>query len=555
MKKLFLVLSMLLMSFTSWAQDFNTTLSSIVNDLKTVETKDTEYIQSIEQVEPGIVKITIAESSLKNGKTTTTSMEFNFADIDINTIRTITDKDIIQVQLLANNKQELVKTLEDNEKISYEDELYVYAKNIDNGRLLEEHFKTAVGQAIKINEKRLSLTSYQEHINWLTSQVTDANLIKKQYAQKLEEIAEHKGKLELTVTENSGSKSTTNVYQFNLNTLNPNSIVFSISGEEFSVEMETAQKLDVIKHFKDGEQQNYTDGIEIICDNVELAKDLQKVLKGSIPLAKEAFENSMAQVQGINQGIQQLNATTQKIDVEDVSVTQSISGDCVITLEQTITDSKKSTTNVFHFNLKDINKNSINYTTKSKFVFLEIETTAGNKFIKVVENDELQNYTDDIVLYCPEVEDAMQLRNNLFDLINRCNNLADNTKTLSKETLHAQLTENIKKVNLGDDAYEQTFTIKDDGNSVAFKSLLVKEKSSEEHIFEFNLSDINPSSVKMETSGKDVVVTAATYYLEKIIKFYEDGEIGNYQNEIEIHAVDIENARAIANYLKHSVGK
>ena len=59
----------------------------------------------------------------------------------------------------------------------------------------------------------------------------------------------------------------------------------------------------------------------------------------------------------------------------------------------------------------------------------------------------------------------------------------------------------------------------------------------------------------METSGKNVTIVANTYYLEKIIQYYEDGEIENYQNEIEIQADAIENARTITTLLKKVAGK
>jgi hypothetical protein len=59
----------------------------------------------------------------------------------------------------------------------------------------------------------------------------------------------------------------------------------------------------------------------------------------------------------------------------------------------------------------------------------------------------------------------------------------------------------------------------------------------------------------MQTSGKNVTVKASTYYLEKIIQYYEDGEIENYQNEIEIQANSIENARRLTTLLRKLTGK
>ena len=94
-----------------------------------------------------------------------------------------------------------------------------------------------------------------------------------------------------------------------------------------------------------------------------------------------------------------------------------------------------------------------------------------------------------------------------------------------------------------------------EGLSMSYKKTKITAKKSIETISDFNLKDINPSSITMETSGRNVIVTATTYYMDKIIKFYQDGEIKNYQNKIEIEANDIENARSIKILLAAISGK
>jgi hypothetical protein len=109
------------------------------------------------------------------------------------------------------------------------------------------------------------------------------------------------------------------------------------------------------------------------------------------------------------------------------------------------------------------------------------------------------------------------------------------------------LQQNLSKININNITYDQSLKINE--NTLIFTNTIINTKSSKEQTFEFNLSDINSNSIKMNTSGKNVTVTANTYHLEKIIKYYENGAIKNYQNEIEIQAVNIENARLITNLL------
>lgn len=58
-----------------------------------------------------------------------------------------------------------------------------------------------------------------------------------------------------------------------------------------------------------------------------------------------------------------------------------------------------------------------------------------------------------------------------------------------------------------------------------------------------------------QTSSKSVYVTISTNYMEKIIQYYEDGAIKNYQNSINIQAENIENARTIVNLFKKVLEK
>ena len=64
------------------------------------------------------------------------------------------------------------------------------------------------------------------------------------------------------------------------------------------------------------------------------------------------------------------------------------------------------------------------------------------------------------------------------------------------------------------------------------------------------MGDINAISVNFYTSSLNVMVELKTNYSEKIIKYYENGEIKSYQNEIKLQGTDIENARQIVTLFK-----
>jgi hypothetical protein len=338
-------------------------------------------------------------------------------------------------------------------------------------------------------------------------------------------------------------------------TINPNSILFNISGEEFSIELETRRKLKTIKLFEQGVQENYISAFAITCNSVETARDLQKVLKSLIPLSQAAFDKTIKKPGTVSEAIQMLNDLTQKVTVNETTITQNIAGDCVVAFTQSNVSDKGIKAEEYLFNFKDLNKNAVQYETKGKFVFLTIVTNAGAKFIKNTEDNEQKNYTDEFVLYTPEIEDAIAAQKAMEVIIELCSKEKETYAEGSKSQLIKRLTTSFSKVGINEKTYEQKITVKENNNASVIDLIEVSTKSSKSKTYDFNLSDINPASVKMQTSGKSVTVVANTYYLEKIIQYYEDGEIENYQNEIEIQANSIENARRITTLLRKVSGK
>tara|TARA_A100000171_G_scaffold30980_1_gene29300 strand:- start:26586 stop:28262 length:1677 start_codon:yes stop_codon:yes gene_type:complete len=556
MKKAVLLLLVLIANVTlAQNQEFSAKIEALGNVLQKVESGKDEYSQVITVSQPGVVTLEINETALKDGETNTLTYEFNLADIDINTVRTVTEKDVINVQLFAGKKQDLLKLTENGEKISYENEIFLYAEDIENGRAIEELIEAAIPLAEKITENRLSLTTYDEHITWLTNTVKDVNLIKTQYAQSMRGLDSYPGKLEFKISENNGRSATSETFQFNASTINPNSLLFNIEGEVFSVTMETSRKLKTIKYFEEGVQQNYTNDIKVVCESVEMARDFQKVMKELIALSTTKFENSLQKISSIKEGISIVNNLTEKVSVNENSTSQNLTGDCVVTYQQNFENSKKNSINEYVFNFKDLNKNSVNYETKGQEVILTVDTKGGNDFIKYTEDGEQKNFEDALTFYASEVEDAIVIKNALQEIIELCNQESPEYQGLSKAKKLDKLKENLQKVTINDVTFDQSLERDAEGLSVTFKKVEITSKKSEETISEFNLKDINPGSVMMETSGKNVIVTASTYYMDKIIKFYEDGEIENYQNTIEIEANDIENARRIKLLLEAITGK
>ncbi|MDD3004760.1 hypothetical protein [Flavobacterium sp.] len=532
---------------------FSESVQRLQAELQTVENNKTQISQTISVLQPGVVKLNTTFTTIKDGKSTSEVYEFNMADIDINTIRTFTNKDVIQVQLLVGKKQKLIKKTIENQKSSYLDEVLVYAKNIDNGRNLVDLFKSLVPISNEIIEKRLSLKTYEEHINWLESNVKEVNLTDKQYVQKLTVNSKYPGRLELTIDEVANQKTTNTINHFNLANLNINSIFSEIKGDVIIVNVETKRKLKSVKTFSSKEQKDYVNNFSIYCENVEKSRDLQKVLKSAIALSEDKIEGAIPKIKTVSEGIAIIDNYIKNVVINETTYNQSLSGDCVLAFNKKESTASKMTDEQFFFNLKDLGKNLVKYFTEGKSIKIELQTKAGNKYLKHIVNQEVKSYTNNFEMNFAEIEEAIIAEKVLEQLIELCEN-TELKLAGSKKDLLLQLKDNIKKVEINRMAFEQSLEVKEE-TAVQFKTTEITEKVSKTKLYEFNLSDINPATVQINTSSANVFVTVNTNYMEKIIKYYEDSAIKNYQNTFNIYTSNIEEARTIVELFKKILQK
>ena len=530
------------------AQSFSSVVAGMQAVLQTVENNKNQITQTLKEKEPGVLLYTCTTTTIKDGKSQQEVYEFNMADIDINTIRAFTNKDVIQVQCLVAKKQKFIKKTTDNLKSNYEQEVFFYAKNIDNGRELVDALKGLVPISENIIDKRLSLKTYQEHLNWLVANITQVNLLDKQYVQKLTSSSKIPGRLEFIVDQVSSGKSVNSSFQFNLANLNPNSIFAEVKGDVIVLHVETRRKLDVIKAFATTVQKDYVNNFDFYCESVEKSRDLQKVLKQAVLLSEDKIEAMIPKIKSVGEGIDILNSKIKSVTINEVTFTQQLLGDCVLSFTKKEATPAKMTDNIYQLNLRDLGKNLIAYNTEGKNVVINCKTKAGSKFIKFTENQVLKNYTNLIEFQLGEVEDAIVCRAVLERLVELCE-AQEIRVSGSKKELLAQIKNSITKVTENKLTYEQQLELKDDP-ILQFKSTEIGEKSSKLKVYEFNINDINPVTVAFNTSSTAVYVSLSTNYMEKIIKYYEDGAIKNYQNTFAIQTSTIEEARLLSEMLK-----
>lgn len=535
-----------------FSQHINTNIDKISTILETVEASKTTYSQDLNLTSTNYTNYHLNKLDSK-GNNEEIVYSFSFSDIDINTVRTITKKDIILVQLLIKGKQKLIKESSNSgDKVKYLDHLFFYAKNIDNGRILVEHIKQIIPINETLEKNKLALVTYNDHENWLKANIKSVDFIKTQVVQKIDIGSSNNGYFKLGCTTNSKSKTTIYEYEFNLATLNPNSLIFKINGDEFYIEVTNRRNIKAIKEFKDGVQQNYTNKIKFYSSSIENAKDTYRVLKQIIPLAENAFLKAKPNINSTKNAFSYIKKTIKNVSINDITFSQSIEGNCVSEINIKEINPKESIEKKFSFNFKDINIDNIDYNSIKNQLYVQVITKKTAKFIRYIKNNELQNYTNSFNLYVNSIEEAMIVKEALQNIINNCEDIKSNLNFKSIPNSLEFLKREIKLVKVAENNYDQSIDVINTSPFVIkLTTIFSNLKNSKEIINEFGLNDINSKNISIVTSGKYVTVELNTKHLEKIIKNYQDGNIKSYTHKTEIQCTDIENARQIVYTLRN----
>jgi hypothetical protein len=550
-----LIALMPLFSLIKGQESFNSLISALKGEVKTVNSAKLVYEQEINIEQPGVINFVLTTIDQK-GTQVKYNNKLNFADLDPIMVREVTEKEKIFVQLKVENDQKLISCTKDGEFDGYENIVKIYAENIDNARAIKEKVLAVIPVAKEIMKNRFNLETYDEQLTWLVDNIGDVTVSDKTHQQILQVDKTTKGAVNLEVVETTSKLTKSTRYQFNLADINPNSLNFKISGAYFSVEFETNRKQKLIKTYIDGEQGNYNYDLKILAYSVENARDLKYILDKIIPLAEQEVSNALPQINSVQDATSLLSTEVKEVIINDVTNTQKINNDCKAKLDVVVDDMKKKTESSFEFNLSDINEHSLDYKILGKKFQIVFQTKGGYKLIKAYKDQEQQNFDDDGSILCDDGENARLIMHALKKGIPLCEaaivrlvpeeNLAAKVSWLIEHTV--EVTFEAKTINQKLERIEN-----DDHNKLRLMITEITEKKSVEYIYEFNLSDLNPNSVEYDIKGKELSIVLNTNYNAKVIKTYEDGELQNYTNKINIYANDIDLARNLILGLKESI--
>lgn len=349
-------------------------------------------------------------------------------------------------------------------------------------------------------------------------------------------------KLTITTTDSKG-KNTEELYEFNLGLMGD--IKRSASTKEMKVELASQKNLKVIRYTKGGEMQNYENKVELLSENIDDARELEKNLKDAISAAKTAWEASIklpkedlgALQTWLEQNIKEATAEKQTFK-QSLKKSSTYKDRASLSLEEN-DGGKKATEIQADFSWGDLNEGSAELKISGKEIY--VVAKSKNDYIKTTKG-----YNDEIKIYAQTPSEGSVLQMAIQKIIPLAKKelQARLPKLATKEDAFKVLKDRTKDFKVNESAYTQkiatacltTYDLKSE----------IKGKTVEES-FKFNFGDL--SDYKLSVSKEIIKITAKVADNKKFIQYTKDGALQNYDNSVDFIVGDLEDARYLAEAL------
>jgi len=318
------------------------------------------------------------------------------------------------------------------------------------------------------------------------------------------------------------------------------------------VEFSMMDRLKSIANVRDGQTRPYEDNLVIYTNGVDEARDIRNVLTAMVPLAQAKVKADMPNTSNPDNIFSRMSELLKDVKSGTTTYSIAMTGKCFTTItvvQQTPSSAQK---NSYLFNWMDVNPNLTKLDVSGDKMMIQLPMMEKKKLVNHKKDDKVVGYEADAEFYVENMEAGRRIKFLADKAITYCKSSYKDQFPSDMKGLVAWLGSNIVEVNIEDNTVKQTLAPAEEGNydKIKYERTEIKGTSSSQQTFEFNLSDINTSSVGFDINGKFLAVKFETNYRNKIIKAYKDGKIAPYVYQLELVMPDTEVARGVIAALK-----
>ncbi|GAB3541175.1 hypothetical protein [Spirosoma fluminis] len=526
--------------------DLSGSLREVAAQLKPVKAADKEYKQQLKTAgnQPYLVTFEVTETD-KKGKSTEYIYELNLADVDPNSVKYDTRKDLMPITLKTVNGNDFVRVKE-NSQLRFNNTLTLYAENIDNARALTEALRSTPASAKKLLESRLNIgSSLPALTDWLRKNVVDATSSDETYRQTVT-LTDGANPLKVRVTQqqNTGKKVVDETTDLNVGDLDPSGVKLDVKGKWICIEATTRNRENFIRHSEGGKPGNDR-VVRFYFADLEKAREGSMVLQKLLPLAQQKQKDMAPAYRSADDTQQRLVAALKPMG----GVEQSLKPGC----QSVFTVAESGKTTEYRFFWGDLNEKATKLSASGKAFTLELAMPNKQKYIEVWRNGEKQSYVGELEIQTDDIEAIRYLPGQLEKMIPQCR---DSRKlTVPGGSTEAKL-EYVSQKLIPVQAGRKTITQKLEkagGCAIKVTQSTSDGKKTVDEQFEFSLGEIDPSAVELVTSGDEAYVQLMTRSKEKTIKAFKNGSPSNYVNAVQFFGNDISTGLQVREAFRQAV--
>jgi hypothetical protein len=389
----------------------------------------------------------------------------------------------------------------------------------------------------------------------IKEKVQAVQIDKTTFKQSIDVLDENKGKLSfVSVSVDEKGKSAKESFEFYVSDIDKNTIIRKTSGKKLFISLSINNNQKFIKHFKEDKLDSYTSYLEILLSSADAAQELADLFKTAIPLV-----NSSEKVWNINtDALGWIKNNISKINTGSTTFDQSFSfgerKDYLASYTMKKTNQQNiSTEEKYEFNILDINKKNLAVKINGTQLSVSVETKGNDRYIKYIKDNEQQNFVDGFEIIAEDIDQARNIIDAFSTAIEKSKSVIPDFSNLQKSLDF--ITENTIGLTLDKKTLSQKINFTP-GNGT--KSIFTyaepdsKGKSIEER-YEFYLNDIDANNLNFKVSGKKINIVSISKNKTKLIKYYKDNTLQDFQKEIDILTADLETSREMVEAFKSAI--
>jgi hypothetical protein len=389
----------------------------------------------------------------------------------------------------------------------------------------------------------------------IKEKVQDVQIDKSTFKQAIDVLDESKGKIRfVSIVVDEKGKAAKESFEFYLSDIDKNTIVRKTSGKKLFISLSINNNQKFIKHFKEDNLDSYTNDLEIILSTTDAAQELSDLIKTAIPLINSNEKGWSTNKDALNW----LKNNISKVNSGSATFEQTFSfgerKDYLASFTVKKTDQKSvSTEERYEFSLLDINKKNLTVRISGTQLLVSVETNGNDHYIKYTKNNEQQSFRNDFEIIAEDIDQARNIIAALSTAIEKSKSVIPDFGSLQKSLDF--ITKNTTELTLQKKTISQKINFIPGNTTKTIFTYSEPDSKGKpvENRYEFYLNDLDANSLNFKVSGEKLIIVSSSKNKIKLIKYFKDNALQDYQNEIDILSTDIETSREMVEAFKSAL--